>query len=486
MPERGSSDRLFSPEAIPLLGQFVGGKSDSKGSISKDGGDEEPPSTAKTKVGDEEAPSTEEPEVPDTGPPGPPPAAIQGSVMIHLISITAFFSIGTSMTSNVRPDLVKEAAENTARAVAYSSIVLGIQAVFSVILAPMFGALSDGIGRKPVLLASHIFQFISFALIVLFPLSLGWQVPAYVLMSMTSCFMTVARALIADIAVGGQNATTNYGYLGGAFGLFFLVGPAVGGVFEHMYTTASLHVACILIALGFIYTCFFLPETNNQIHVSDPLTTIGNFWHGFCHTNPNPIPRAFEFLKKASSMRWLALTYAASSIATTGVQSIIYQYVNQRLDWGPNEFATFLTIFGFTVFVAEAGVARFAVRFFGERYSIAGALASSAAGLCIYALADSTEAFYIGLFVGAFGLIVDPVFKGILARQSTPDKQGSLHGTFSAIADIIRPLSPIVANAMFTIGTQFDFSGLPLIALALVTAVSIAFAWIALSSSDLL
>lgn len=467
------NDLLGSLESLPLVSNLLGGDKDRTKYEKEDeesGGD-----SADTGKDDENSNDSVR----------LPPAAMAGSVVRHLVISCILFVIGIGVTSSVRPALIVTAIDNPTHASYFNAFLLFIQAFFSVVLAPLLGSVSDHAGRKPIYFLIFMCELLGLLLIARFPYSMTWQIPAYALLSMLTCYLTMARAIVADISVGSQHATSNFGYLGGTASVCFLVGPAIGTLIERVYDHASLHAGCLLMLLGSVYVFFVLEETLYSLPTDTPRHPWKDTVNALRHADPNPLPRAYEFISKSKSMRWLALTYAASSVAATGVQATIYLYVNQRLGWGPSEFTVFLCIFGFSVFVIEAGAARLVVRYLGERVATAGALASSTAGLCIFACATNDITFYVGLFVGVFGLIVDPAFKGILARQTTPDHQGALQGTFSALSDIMRPLSPLLANLMFSIGDRYNLSGLPLFGLALFSAAAIVFVWIALSTSDL-
>lgn len=413
-----------------------------------------------------------------------PPSAMSSSTIRHLVITSIFFITGIAMTSPARPNLITTAIDDPTKASYFNGFLLFLQALCSVIFAPLLGSVSDDIGRKPIFFLVFSCEFIALAIIACFPFNMAWQILAYALLSMMTCFLTIARAIVTDVSVGSQHATSNFGYLGGATSVCFLIGPAIGTVLEGVYIHASIHCGCLFILLGSIYVFFIVEETLYSLPTDAPLHPWKDTIDALRHADPNPIPRALEFLGKSTSMRWLAITYAASSVAATGVQSIIYLYVNQRLGWGPAEFTTFLCIFGFSMLVIEVGLARVVVRYFGERVAIAGALAASTAGLCIFACANNNIVFYTGLFVGVFGLVVDPAFKGILARQTTPNHQGSLQGTFSALSGIVRPLSPLFATLLFGIGDNVGIHGLSLLGLAGFSAAAIASSWVALSTSD--
>lgn len=408
------------------------------------------------------------------------------SVILHIIVSSSIFVTGIAMTIVVRPNLILVAAGDSQTAAYYNAFIMSLQALASVVLSPMLGNVSDKVGRKPVFFLSHFGECLALLIISLFPYSLSWQVLAYTFVALTAGYYTLARAIIADVSKDSQHLTANYGYLGGAAGICFLIGPAMAAIIERHYELGSLYGGCVLTFVAAFYVYFFVNETLPTL----PTETERRPWRDTIHvlrkTNPNPIPRALEFLKQSVSMRWLALTYIASSFAAGGLESIIYFYVNQRLGWGPSQFGFFLSTIGFSSFVVEAGLARLIVNFFGERVALAGGHAISTLSMCLYAFAGSDSAFYFAFAVGALGFITDPAFKGILARQATPNRQGALQGSFSALTDVVGPFRPIFANVLFSIGVAVGFIGLPFLGLAIFSALSVIFAWAAFSTDDLL
>lgn len=445
----------------------------------------------------------------------PPPPRPSRHVLYHLLVSVLLFLTAIAMTIPVRPKLILDATGDASRASYFTGLVDCLQSIISIFSSPLFGAVSDVIGRKPILTMSQTGELVALLTVARFPRNLYMQFPAYLLIALTNSYFTTTSTIIADISMQGRGAgneeeghvlsTKNFGYLGAASGFCFLVGPFLGGlVEERFYLASSFQLAGLLIALAMVYVQVFLPETKPNSpshheadeefgqdelwlgHMWRRTSTMVNMLYGAVReTELNPFPRARRFLGASEALTWLALAIGVSSLAHAGMNSIIFLYVNVKLGWGTKETGFFMSMVGLSLLFSQGIIAPLAVRHLGEINTILIGYALSALHFMVYALALTTKTMYIGLFIAMLSYASEPAVKGLLARQVGIDSQGGLQGSVSALSSVVRPFSPIIAGAMFGLGNSIGMPGLPFAVIAAIQAVALGLAAVAFWKPDL-
>lgn len=413
--------------------------------------------------------------------------------LAHLLVTFFLFTTALSVTITIRPKLILDAfKDNPSRAAAFNGTVLSLQSLLSIILSPLCGAVSDVIGRKYLFLLAHSGEFISLLIMFQFPTSLLALFVANILLISTAVYLSLIQAIIADIASkqSKKPAATFYGYIGGMVGTSFLIGPILGGVLEeHVYPLSSIHFSATFVTLAALYTYFFLPETLHSSYRPVGETsrdTLRRIVSVFKTTDINPIPRAMSFLSKSKALQYLAFMYLFEVFSGAGLQSIFYIYFSTKLDWGSLEFGYFLTIFGIAILIGQVGLTRHCIKLFGEKLSIVFGIVSIVFTYIMFAFVQSTTQTYLIVLFSILGFVVDPAIKGIVSRQVDPNLQGSLQGSFAAVGNTIKPMSPLIINLIFSLGIHIGFPGITFIVLAVAKLVALYFAWMALSSPSLL
>eukprot|EP00177_Eucheuma_denticulatum_P003521 GFKZ01006363.1.p1 GENE.GFKZ01006363.1~~GFKZ01006363.1.p1 ORF type:complete len:458 (-),score=49.96 GFKZ01006363.1:1465-2838(-) len=430
--------------------------------------------------------------------PSPPPQA--RPFLRHLLISILLFGTAVAMTIPVRPKLILDASNSDATlASIFTSIVDSLQSLVAIFSSPLFGAVSDVIGRKPIFLASHLGEFVALFLIFKFPMSLMVQLPAYILIALTNAYYTTASTMIADISIyqGGTSqegsvvSARNYGLVGAGIGFCFLLGPALGGFIEdRFYVASSFLVACCMILAAMVYVWAFLPETkpgeeedteNGQegSNWERGWNTVARMGRAIRQTEINPFPRVNRIFGGNEALQWFAAAIAASSLAQGGLNSIIFLYVKVRLGWDTKETGFFLSMVGLSMLISQGILAPAAVKVFGETETILLGYSLSAVHYFLYGVAKTGAIMYLGLFVGMFAFTAEPALKGLLARQVGIETQGSLQGSLSALTSVVRPLSPIISGALFGYGNQIGQPGLPFIVMAATATLAVGLARVA-------
>ena len=180
------------------------------------------------------------------------------------ILVTVFVDvIGWGLIIPVMPTLIagmKKIPVNEASS--YGGWLLSAYAIMQFVCAPILGNLSDKYGRRPVLLFSLLGFGIDYLFLALAP-SYGWLFVGRIIAGITGASFTTASAYIADISTNETRAK-NFGMIGAAFGLGFIIGPAIGGLLSGLGIRAPFYAAAILCFLNFLYGYFILPESLNK------------------------------------------------------------------------------------------------------------------------------------------------------------------------------------------------------------------------------
>ena len=168
--------------------------------------------------------------------------------------------IGFGIIIPVMPKLISTMINGTtSEAATYGGWLLFAYAIMQFIFSPIIGRLSDQYGRRPILLMSLFGFGIDYLLLVLAP-NIGWLFIGRLIAGITGASFTTATAYIADISTPEKRAQ-NFGMMGAAFGLGFIIGPALGGFFAHFGIRAPFVAAAVLTFLNWLYGYFILPES---------------------------------------------------------------------------------------------------------------------------------------------------------------------------------------------------------------------------------
>jgi multidrug resistance protein len=304
------------------------------------------------------------------------------------------------------------------------------------LLAPWWGRLSDRIGRRPVLLIGLAGSALSYLLLALAPSFLVLLLSRVVAGAMGAT-VSVAQAYLADITPPERRSRA-MGLIGAAFGLGFVIGPAIGGISSHWGDEVPGFVASALCAANFILAWFRLPET--RVHV--------------------------PFAAPALTSRWKALlapygVLAFSTIAFTVMYVVFPLHIERALGYDRRHAAYFFVLIGLVTAAVQGGlVGRLAARF-GDRALMTAGCVLLALGLVAVPFAFvpavpagwRLPALLVAILLLAFGPgLVGPSVTGYISRSSTTEDQGRALGTLTSVGAVARIVGPILAGTMNEVG----------------------------------
>jgi DHA1 family tetracycline resistance protein-like MFS transporter len=341
------------------------------------------------------------------------------------------------------------------------------------LFAPLIGAISDRYGRRPVLLCSLFGFFIDYLLLAFAP-TITWLFIGRFLAGIFGASFTTAGAYIADISKPEKRAQ-NFGMMGAAFGMGFVLGPVIGGLLGDLGNRVPFFVAAGLTFCNWLYGYFILPESlkeeNKRAFVWQRANPIGT------------IKSLFRFKVVAGLFGALALLYLASH----AVQSNWSFYTIEKFKWTETQIGISLGVVGIVFGLVQGVLIRKTIPLMGEERSIYTGLALYAIGFMLYAFANQGWMMYGITIVYCLGGIAGPALQGVMSKLIPPNEQGELQGGFTSVMSLTAIVGPLLMNGIFSYYTSDNaplyFPGAAMLVGGILTLGSAFLTWVTLKKS---
>jgi MFS transporter, DHA1 family, tetracycline resistance protein len=335
-----------------------------------------------------------------------------------------------------------------------SPLVIGLLfAAFSVsqlIAAPALGDLSDRYGRRPVLIFSLAGTVVSFAMLAVAH-SVAMLFAARIVDGLSGGNISTARAYVADVTEPKDRARA-YGIIGAAFGLGFILGPAISGILAGVSYTAPIWTAAAVTLAAAIVAWAWLPETVHRAHAG-----VGNPFRYLPELMRRPVVRrvlAIDFVY------WLAFSIFQTTFAL---------YAQRRFGFDVPHTGYFFAAFGILGAVVQGAFIRPIVRRLGDRRTFVIGLGSAAVGLIAMAAAPSVTALVVAMIPLTLGMgFGHPTVASLVSRAARGDEQGRVQGAASALESLGRTIGPVWGNSSL----QHWGEGTPYVSAAALVAVT--------------
>ena len=344
--------------------------------------------------------------------------------------------IGLGIIIPVVPKLIKQlTGEGLSQAAVYSGWLTFAYAAAQFCFAPVMGGLSDKLGRRPVLLAALLglgldYIFLSFA-----P-TLAWLFVGRVLAGITGASFTTATAYIADISPPEKRAQ-NFGLVGVAFGLGFIIGPTVGGLLAHFGPRMPFMVAAGLSLCNFLYGLLVLPES------LAPAQRRPFEWR-----RANPVAsllRLGHYPTVLGLVAALVLIYLAGS----ATQSVWTFYTMLKFGWQEGMVGTSLGVVGLFSALVQGGLVRVAIPKLGAARAIVVGLLCYVVGFVLFAFASNGGLMLAFLAPYCLGGISGPALQGTISGQVPANEQGELQGSLTSLISVTGVVGPLLMTSLF-------------------------------------
>ncbi|WP_367209083.1 TCR/Tet family MFS transporter [Sphingobacterium sp. R2] len=372
---------------------------------------------------------------------------------IGFIFITLLIDItGWGIILPVVPKLIGELINNDlSEAARYGGWLGFAYAITQFIFAPIVGNLSDKYGRRPIILISLFGFAIDYVLLALAP-SIGWLFFGRIIAGLTGASISTASAYIADISTD-EDRTKNFGLIGAAFGLGFIIGPVIGGLLGHYGARVPFYFAAILCMVNFLYGLLILPESLER-----------DKRRSFSWKRATPIGTV-NFLRKQSKISNLVIALILVYVALHAVQSNWHFFTMYKFNWTERTVGLSLGLLGLLLGLVQGILMRWTTPKLGEHKSVYFGLLFYALGLMLFAFTNQEWMMFVFLVPYSLGGICGPALQSIISKNVPANEQGELQGALSSLVSVTAILGPPIMTNLFYYFTHdkapFQFSGAP-------------------------
>jgi MFS transporter, DHA1 family, tetracycline resistance protein len=376
---------------------------------------------------------------------GPPPSqgARPAAVAFVLVTI-ALDVISMGLVIPVLPKLVESlSGGNTAHAASIFGVFGTAWALMQLIFSPLLGSLSDRFGRRPVILLSNLGLGLDYVLCALAP-DLVWLFIGRVISGICAATFSTSSAYIADVTPPAQRAQ-KFGLVGAAFGVGFVLGPALGGILGSADPRLPFWVAAALSLANAAYGYFVLPESLPKENRAR-----------FSWAKANPLG-ALRLLRSNDQLWGLAAVQFLFHVAHAALPAVFVLYSGYRYGWTERDVGISLALVGVCSAIVQGGLIKPVVARIGERAALLAGLAFGIGGFLIYGLAPTGALSLLGIPVMTLWGLASASLSSMMSRLVDSNAQGQLQGASSSLMGI----GSLIAPTMFTQSFAWAITGVP-------------------------
>jgi len=386
------------------------------------------------------------------------------SPAIGFIFITLLIDVmGLGIIIPVMPKLISELVGGSlSDAARYGGWILFSYSFVQFVCAPIVGGLSDQFGRRPVLLASLLGFALDYLFVAYAP-SIVWLFVGRIIAGVMGASFTTGAAYIADVSTPEKRAQ-NFGLIGAAFGLGFIIGPVLGGLLGQYGSRVPFLAAAGLSMLNFLYGLFILPESLKQENRRK-----------FSWKRASPIG-ALKHLQKYPVISGLIISLALLYVAMHAVQSNWSYYTMEKFHWNERIIGYSLGAMGLLGAIVQGGLIRLIIPKIGQKRGVYVGLFLYSVGFVLFAFARETWMMFAFMVPYILGGIAGPSLQGIISTQVPSNEQGELQGALTSLMSLTSIIGPPLMSNLFYFFTKSEapvyFPGAPMLTAAVLTLLS--------------
>lgn len=357
---------------------------------------------------------------------------------LAFIFITLVLDIlGIGLIIPILPKLIENfMGGNVPEAARVFGWLAAIYSLMQFLFAPLLGSLSDRFGRRPVILSSLFGAGLDYFLLAFAP-TLSWFFVGRIISGITGANFSAANAYIADITPPEKRAA-NFGLVGAAFGIGFIIGPALGGWLGNFGLRLPFIVAGCLTLANWLYGYFVLPESLARENR-----------RAFSWARSNPVGSLLA-LRRYPAVLALVAIYFLAYIAHASLPATWVLYTSYRYDWTSAEVGISLAIVGLATAIVQGGLTSIVVKKLGDRRTILFGLTMHTLAYAGYGAATAAWMIYAILLIGALGGLTAPTLQGYVSRTVAADEQGGVQGALGSIASVAGIIGPPIVSYLFS------------------------------------
>ena len=360
-------------------------------------------------------------------------AFILATIVINMLGVGLAWPILPKLIEELTPGGISEAAF-------VYGLIATVYALAQFAFSPLLGTLSDAVGRRPVLVLSQAGLAIDYLVMAVAP-NLWWLVAARLVAGVLGATITTANAYMADISAP-EDRSRNFGYVGAAFGIGFIIGPLFGGLLGDIDLRLPFFVAAVLAFANFLFGLLIIPESLSP-----------DKRRPFRLSEANPL-RALQRLTRFPVLYPLLVALFLTNIAQRGLEAIWVLYTEFRFGWDVGDAGLSLAFVGLMFVAVQGGLVGPVVRRFGEWTTVTAGFLLSTTALALYGIATDGWMVYPLIALHVLGnALAGPALNAICSRTVPETEQGLLQGILSSVnslAIIIGPLSASMVLAAVT------------------------------------
>jgi DHA1 family tetracycline resistance protein-like MFS transporter len=373
--------------------------------------------------------------------------------------------IGFGLIIPVMPSLLEEmTGGDLSTAARWGGVLMFTYAAMQFLCSPIVGGLSDRFGRRPVILASLFAFGIDFIITGLAP-NIWWFFLGRLLAGVTGASFTSCSAYIADVSPPEKRAQ-NFGLIGAAFGMGFIIGPLVGGlVSAHFGLRAPFFVAAGMALINWLYGYFILPESLKPENRRP-----------FDWRRANPLGSLLN-LRRYPVVLSLAGALLAIYLAGHANQSTWTYIVIKKFGWDTDMVGYSLAFVGLMTGIVQGGLTRVVIPRFGAKPSLYFGLSMFTITFVLYAFAAKGWMMFAIMVPFSLGGFAGPALQGIISNQVPANEQGELQGSLTSLISLTSIIGPLLMTGLFSYFTKptapFQFPGAPFLMGAILCLISL-------------
>jgi DHA1 family tetracycline resistance protein-like MFS transporter len=393
------------------------------------------------------------------------PGAARTAAFIFIFITVALDMIALGIIVPVLPKLIVQfEGGDIARAAAITGVFGTVWALMQFLFAPVLGALSDRLGRRPVILLSNVGLGLDYLMMALAP-TLPWLFVGRVISGITSASYPTAGAYIADVTPPEQRAA-RFGMLGAAFGLGFIVGPALGGWLGNVDLRLPFWVAGALSLVNAAYGFFILPESlPRERRAAFSWKRASSFG-------------SFVLLRSHPELLVLAGAGFLSYLAHESLPSVFVLYTDYRYRWTAGMVGTALATIGVCSTIVSASLIGPIVKRLGARRALLAGYAFGLIAFAVFGLAPTGRVLLAGLPFVSLWAIANASMQSLMSRRVSPREQGQLQGAIGSLRGVSGLVGPVLFTQTFAAAIRdSSIPGAPYLLASALLGLAIMLSW---------
>jgi DHA1 family tetracycline resistance protein-like MFS transporter len=367
-----------------------------------------------------------------------PAQSVGKAAFTFILVMVAFDMVAFGIIAPVLPDLIRQfEGGDFARASSVTGYFGFAWATMQFIFSPVLGAWSDRFGRRPVMLISCFGLSIDYIFMAVAP-SLRWLLVGRIISGVTTSNISTAFAYVTDVTKPEERAKP-FGLVSAAFGLGFVIGPAVGGWLGNMNLRFPFWAAAALSFGNALYGYFVLPES------LPPERRAKSAWH-----MANPLG-SLRLLSSHAELAGLSVVTTLYYLAHNSLPSMWALYTEYRYAWSRRDVGLSLAVVGVCAAIVSGTLVGPFVKRFGERRSLLSGLLFGTIGFAGFALAARGWIILAVIpFIALWG-IAAPAIQSLMARHVDQSSQGKLQVAINSLRAITGMAGPVLFTQVFTV-----------------------------------